>query len=265
MTPHPSTELISRYAEGATDVDDATVWAVEAHLESCATCRGLLTDVVDPGTRDLLERVSEGISSGIAAGPPPVLRRRRLRRTGVTARVLPWLATAVALMLAAVLFEELYPDVPSLVLLLAPVAPLLPIAASWSRRTDPAWELVATMPRTGLVLLLRRTLAVLAAVIPVLAVAAWGTGHSPAVWLLPCLAFTAGSLALGGLVGLERAALALTVVWSAGVVLPSLVSDRLSALLSGGSWPVWAVITVVLVGLVIIRAGDHRRFGAGGN
>ena len=38
--------------------------------------------------------------------------------------------------------------------------------------------------------------------IPALAVAGWMTGASPARWLLPCLAFTAGALALGELIGL---------------------------------------------------------------
>ncbi|MBF9130673.1 zf-HC2 domain-containing protein [Plantactinospora sp. S1510] len=262
MTTHPTSALISRYAVGAADVDDATVWAVEAHLESCAACRTLLADAVDPGTRDLLGRVADGIADGIATGPGPV-RRRRLRRTGVAARVLPWLATAAGLMLAAVVFERTFESLPSLVLLLSPVAPLLPVAAAWSRRTDPAWELLATMPRAGLWLLLRRTLAVLAVVVPVLAVAGWWTGQSPALWLLPALAFTAGSLALGGLVGVDVAALGLAVAWSAAVVAPSLAGRRLPAILAGGSWPGWAVITVALLAVVLVRAADHRHLGAG--
>lgn len=215
MTTHPTHALISRYAMGDAGVDDATVWAVEAHLESCADCRALLADAIDPGTRDLLDRVADGVAAGIAASP--VRRRRRLlRRTGAAARLLPWLATAAGLMLLAVMFEKVFESRPSLVLLIAPVAPLLPVAAAWSRYTDPAWELMASVPRAGLRLLLHRTAAVLAAVVPILAVAGWGTGHSPAQWLLPCLAFIAGTLALGGLVGVDRAALGLTVTWSAG-------------------------------------------------
>ncbi|MEV7228121.1 zf-HC2 domain-containing protein [Polymorphospora sp. NPDC051019] len=262
MTTHPTPALISRYAAGADGVDDATVWAVEAHLESCAACRALLTGAVDPGTRDLLDRVADGIAAGITAGPAPA-PRRRLRRTGVAVRVLPWLAVAAGLVLAAVLFELTFHSLPSLVLLVAPVAPLLPVAAAWSRRTDPAWELLATVPRAGLWLLLRRTLAVLAAVVPILAVAGWWTGHSPALWLLPCLAFTAGSLALGGLVRVDRAALALVALWSGAVVIPSLAGDRLPAVLSAGSWPGWVAVTVVLVAVVAFRAADHRRLGAG--
>lgn len=259
MTNHPTPALISRYAVGDPGIDDATVWAVEAHLESCAPCRAHLSDAVEPADQQLLDRVAAGIAAGIESGPGPV--RRRLRRTGVAARILPWLATAVALMTIAVLFESTFDAMPSLVLLLAPVAPLLPVAAAWSRRTDPAWELIASMPRTGLALLLRRTLGVLTAVVPALAAAGWSTGHSPALWLLPCLAFTAGALALGGLVGVDRAALGLSVLWSLGVIAPSLADGQLPVILEAGSWPGWAVATGVLIAVVLIRATDHRRPG----
>jgi hypothetical protein len=262
MITHPTPALISRYAVGAVGVDHATVWAIEAHLESCAACRALLAGAVDADTRDLLDRAADRIANGIATGPAPE-RRRRLRRTGVTGRLLPWLVTAAGLMLAAVLFEKTYHSLPSLVLLIAPVAPLAPVAAAWSRYTDPAWELMATAARTGLWLLLRRTLLALAAVVPLLAVAGWGTGHSPAQWLLPGLAFVAGSLALGGVVGVDRAALALAVTWSVGVVVPSLAGDRLPSVLEGDNWPGWAVITVVLTAVVLLRAADHHHPGAG--
>ena len=253
MTTHPTPALISRYASGGAVVDDTTIWAVEAHLETCAACRAVLADAVDPGTQNLLDRVADGIASGIAAGPAPV-RHHRLRRTGVAARVLPWLVTATGLMLAAALFEWTFDSLPSLVLLVAPVAPLLPVAAVWSRRVDPAWELTATMPRTGLPLLMRRTLGVLSAVMPVLAVAGWVTGHSPGLWLLPVLGFTAGTLALGTVVGVDRAALALALTWCAGVVAPSLADGRLPAILTGNSLPGWALTTVALTAVVLMQA-----------
>lgn len=262
MTTHPTPALISRYAGGASGVDDATVWAVEAHLESCAACRERLADAVDLDVLDLLDRVSDGIADGIAGGPGPA-RHRWLRRTGITARMLPWLATAAGLVLAAVVFERIFRSLPSLVLLIAPLVPLLPVAAVWSRRADPAWELLASVPRTGLWLLLRRTLAGLAAVLPVLAVAGWQTGHAPALWLLPCLAFTTGSLALGGLLGVDRAALALAGTWSVVVVAPSLAGNRLPAVLQSGSWPGWLAITAVLLAVLLANAAKHRGFGPG--
>lgn len=261
MTTHPTPALIARYATDAVGVDDATVWAVEAHLETCAGCRSLLADAVDPDTRGLMDRAAGAIAAGIAAGPAAG-RRRRLRRTGLTARLLPWLATAAGLMLTAVVCEHVFDSLPSLVLLIAPVAPLLPVAAAWSRHTDPAWELLASVPRAGLRLLLRRTLAVLAAVVPILAVAGWGTGHSPAQWLLPCLACTAATLALGGAVGVDRAALAVAVTWSGGVVLPSLAGERLPGILRAGSWPGWAAVTLALAAVLLVRAAGYRRLGA---
>lgn len=262
MTHHPQPALIAGYATGA-DQDDATVWAIEAHLETCTDCRAVLAGAVDADTRRLLDRVAEGIGAGITAGPRPLPRRLtgrlRLRRTALAVRMLPWLAMATSLILAAVAFDLAFDRLPSVVLLLAPVAPLLPVAAAWSGRTDPAWELVASAPRSGLGMLLRRTMAALVAVLPVLAAAGWATGNSPAVWLLPCLAFTAGSLALGARIGVDRAAVVLAMVWSAGVVVPSLVLDRLPALLAAGSWPIWAALTCVLSALVLARAADYRR------
>lgn len=262
MTTHPTPALIARYAAGG-GVDEVTAWAVEAHLESCPACRSLLADAVSPTTRELVDRVAAAVAAGIATGPGPVPRGWPRWRTAPAVRVLPWLAAAAALMLAAVGLERTFENLPSLVLLVAPVAPLLPVAAAWSRRTDPAWELVASVPRTGLWLLLRRTLGVLAAVLPLLTVAGWWTGHSPALWLLPCLAFTAGSLALGGWLGVDRAALALALAWSAVVVVPSLVGDRLPAVLSGASWPGWAAATVALTVVVFARAAGYRRLGVG--
>ena len=256
------TMVLYRLFDGAANVDDATVWAVEAHLETCRSCRSVLAGAVDGDTRTMLDRVAGRIDAGMASGPGPV-RRRRLRRTGFAAQVLPWLAAAAGLMLAAVSFELTFVHLPSVVLLVAPVTPLLPVVAAWNRRTDPAWELLAAAPRTGLWMLLRRTFAALAAVLPVLAAAGLATGNSPALYLLPGLAFTAGSLALGGLVGVDRAAVALAALWSVGVVVPSLALDRLPLLLGGGSWPAWAALTGVLSAVVLARAADHRRLRVG--
>ncbi|MER7276323.1 hypothetical protein ABT369_17910 [Dactylosporangium sp. NPDC000244] len=211
----------------------------------------------DDDIRALVERAAAGIAAGIEEGPGPV-RGRRFRPAGLAGRVAPWLAAAGALMLAAVALEQTFTSLPSLVLLLAPVAPLLPVAAAWSRRTDPAWELLASVPRFGLGLLLRRTLAALAAVIPLLALAGWATGHAPALWLLPGLAFTAASLALGGLTGVDRAALGLAAAWAGFVIVPSLATARLPAVLAAGAWPGWAAAVVALAAVAVVRTAFNR-------
>ena len=111
-------------------------------------------------------------------------------------------------------------------LLVAPVAPLLGGGRGLVGRLDPAHELVVASPRAGLSMVLRRTLAVLVVVIPALTVAGWLAGASPARWLLPCLAFTAGALALGELIGLRWAAGVLALAWTAGVITPSVLAAR---------------------------------------
>src|SRR5947199_130220 len=84
----------------------------------------------------------------------------------------------------------------------------------------------------------RRTVAVLAVVLPVLGLAGWLTGTAPALWLLPSLAFTTGTLALGGVVGVSRAAYALIAVWIAVIVLPSFAVPGRALALSTGALPV---------------------------
>jgi len=54
-------------------------------------------------------------------------------------------------------------------------------------------------------MLLRRTAAVLAVVVPALALASTRTGVSLALTLLPCLAFTAATIALGAFIGVRLA------------------------------------------------------------
>jgi hypothetical protein len=101
------------------------------------------------------------------------------------------------------------------------------------------------------------------AVIPVLAVGGWLVGASPARWLLPCLAFTVGALALGEVVGLQRAAIGLAVAWVAVVVGPSLVTARPPVLLAAASLPGWAVATVVVATVVVVRRGAYTELASG--
>ena len=262
MTDHLSSDLIARYAGGSSGLDDVTVWSVEVHLETCATCRAQLVGGTPDDTRALLERVAAGLDRNIAAGPAPVPRPRlwsAVQRRWLVWTLLPWLTMTVAVLGCAVVLEALRPDLPSLVPLLAPVAPLPGVAVAWSRRADPAWELIAGTPVAGMTMLLRRTLAVLAVVVPSLALAGAGTGTSLALALLPCLAFTAATIALGALVGVRRAAVGLAVVWTLAVVLPSLATTRLPGVLQPGSAVVWALVTVALAGFAATRADSFQR------
>jgi hypothetical protein len=248
MNQHASAELLRRYADGDPTVTADVVWAVEVHLESCADCRARLATEA-PAVTPLVDEVWAAIK--LDTVPAPVKRTRWLA-TWATPAMVPWLAmTTVVAVLALVADRMISGAFPSITLLLAPVAPVAGVAAAWTKALDPAHELVAATPRAGLYLVLRRTVAVLVVVIPLLAVATW---TSPVRWLLPCLAFTVATLALGGFFGLRRAAIGLVTAWVGFVVGPSLVAERTPALLEPAALGIWAAVLVAGTAVVRLRA-----------
>ncbi|MEK8174581.1 hypothetical protein NKH77_52840 [Streptomyces sp. M19] len=75
--------------------------------------------------------------------PAPARQRTRAvaaHRWRLAWTLLPWLAVTVAVLGCGVLLDSAAPSLPSLVLLLAPVAPLPGVAVAWSRRIDPVWS-----------------------------------------------------------------------------------------------------------------------------
>jgi Putative zinc-finger len=247
MSWHASTELLHRYADGDPTLAADVVWAVEVHLESCADCR----------TRLPVPAVVDEVWARLDLSPEPAPRRRHRLATWATPAMAPWLAmTTVVTLLALVADLQLGGSYPSLALLLAPVAPVAGVAASWAKGLDPAHELVAATPRAGLYLVLRRTLAVLVVVIPLMALTTW---TSPVRWLLPCLTFTVATLALGGFVGVRRAAIGLVGAWTLLVVGPSLVTLRTPVVFEPAALVVWAAVLVVCAAVVRLRATVYTR------
>ncbi|MCX4878244.1 hypothetical protein [Streptomyces sp. NBC_00847] len=263
---HPTTMILARYADGGRGLDDAALWSIEVHLDACANCREQLAANATPATTDLLDRVAVSLDQAIETSPPPVRQRTQavaVHRRWLAWTLLPWLAVTVAVLGCGVFLNSAEPSLPSLVLLLAPVAPLPGVAASWSRRIDPAWEQIATTPAAGLAMVLRRTLAVLVVVLLALLVAGVSTGTSLALTLLPCLVFTAATLALGACIGVRRAAITLAAAWSAAVLLPSVAAQSLSPVLQPGSTVVWAVTSVALAAITPLTAPHFRRLTSG--
>jgi predicted anti-sigma-YlaC factor YlaD len=284
-TGHLPAPLLQRYAASAAgtpgtpdnpDMPDGA-WTVEAHLEACAACRQVLADVVErssPQVTALLRRVEAQLTEDVRRSAPAPARRRglagravRWARSWAAPAMLPRIVMTVLVVAAAVMLDVVDEAVdgavegrfPSLVLLVAPVAPLVGVSAAWSRRLDPAYEVVAASARAGLDLVLRRAVAVLAVVIPALAAAGAMVGVSPARWLLPCLAFTGGALVLGEIVGLRQAARGLAVLWAAAVVGPSLWLDRAPAVLDTAVRPAWLAVLVLVAALLTLRRRAYTR------
>ncbi|NGY62800.1 zf-HC2 domain-containing protein [Lentzea sp. NEAU-D13] len=245
---HPGEQLLRQYVRGD-DVPADQLWAVEAHLESCAPCRGRLAP--DP----IAEQVWADLAPVLDRTPQMPPARSWLRHVShwVSPVAGPWLAMILLVTAVAVALDQagsVARGQISLVLLVAPVLPVLGVAASWGRAMDPAHELTAATPRAGLPLVFRRTVAVLAVVVPGLLVASQLTGASLTQWMLPCLAFTTCTLALGGLIGITRAAITLIAGWAAGIVLPTIALSRTSVALDVAATPVWAA--VLAAGLIVI-------------
>ncbi|WP_371787748.1 zf-HC2 domain-containing protein [Streptomyces griseoaurantiacus] len=267
---HASSPFLAAYARGAADgLAEDEVWALEAHLEKCRDCRDRLSAEVTAGAPDvtaLVGTVWSGLEERLAGTPVMPHRRRPSARLSrwTTPVMAPWLAMTVGVTLLALLLDLLGTGTGEtpFVLLLAPVLPVLGVAASWSRGLDPAYELTASAPRAGLYLVLRRTTAVLAVVLPALLVCGWVTGVTAWQWLLPCLAFTSSALALGGVVGVTRAAVSLVAVWAAVIAAPTAAAGRTTAVLREGALPVWALVLVLATGVVLARRGAYAVLGA---
>ncbi|MCS7477430.1 zf-HC2 domain-containing protein [Umezawaea endophytica] len=260
---HPSERLVSRYARGEVDIPADEVWAVESHLESCAVCRARLADVVEGSTAALVQAVWTDLEPQLTPKARPRWNPLRGLAGWTTPAMVPWLVMTTAVTLVALLFDRFArsPDNEvSVVLLLAPVLPVLGVAVSWAKALDPMHEIVASTPRAGLYLLLRRTVSVLLVVIPTLLFA--GSGTSTALWLLPCLAFTTGTLALGGLVGVTRAAAGLIAVWAAVIIAPSVAMAQPSFALHHNGLPVWGALFVLGALVVAVRRGAYADLGA---
>jgi hypothetical protein len=261
MTAHVPAAALAAYAAGE-PLDHAAGWTVEVHLEGCARCRERLGGLAAPALRELLGEARTAILHQARTGPRPVphrrLRRRLLRWTDWS--LIAWAVTTFTAILAAFLLDRNYPERPSTVLLLAPVAPLAGLAVAWSRRANPTWELIAGTARAGMELLLRRTLTVLATVLPLLAVAGLALGRNPALWLLPCLTFTAATLLLGSRIGVPWAAASLGGGWLTVITaMPFLNGDvpaPAETLLRAEATPGWAAAAAILVLLTFLRAED---------
>ncbi|MFJ9696199.1 zf-HC2 domain-containing protein [Kitasatospora sp. NPDC101183] len=272
---HASKRLIDDYARGDATIAADTVWALEAHLETCAPCRSRLADSVSaeaPDVAAFLVTVRAGLEPHLDAsvGPAVGATVRRHRPSWISAWFTPvmgpWFAmigvvTLIALLLAAVAAPTFLGDA-SPVTLFAPVLPLCAVAAAWSPGLDPAYELTVSTARAGLPLILRRATAVLAVVLPGLLVGGWLTGSTTAAqWLLPSLAFTSTALALGSTVGVTRAAVGLAAVWGAAVVVPAWVTGRVllvrQFVLEADRLPVWGLLLALGIGAVIARRNAY--------
>jgi hypothetical protein len=251
MTWHVGGETLDAYARGA--LDGFAAMSVEAHLPSCTDCRARL-----PVDRARMDRLWDGIRTTAAASRPGVVERvlTWLRVPQHVARLLSatpslsasWLLAVVVALAFAVAAARTGGGGQTLFIAVAPLVPLLGVAAAYGPGIDPAYEVGLVAPMSAMRLLFVRAAAVLAVSIVVLgAVSLFLPGEMGAVlWLVPALALAAAGLALGMVASPLRAAAGLSVLW--------IVTSVTAALVTGDAVRAARADLQVILGMLAVAA-----------
>ncbi|GAA1973241.1 hypothetical protein GCM10009798_38080 [Nocardioides panacihumi] len=257
---HVDATALAAYAEGrCTPVAGASV---EAHLMRCRSCtaglRGLMPEEpVERAWRAVRAHVEEPRAGAI---------ERLLRLVGVSAEsarllgavpafqgawVLGLFSITVFAGVAAVFAGDLGM---SLFLIVAPLAPVAGVAASFGGDADPAHELEVATPYSSLRLLLLRTAGVLATSVPVamlLGLGLPGPAWLAVAWLTPALTGIAITLALSPYVGTTTTAAVIGAAWSLGVLMADRAGEPETVVEPAMQLVLAALAVIALVHLVL--------------
>ena len=229
---HIDEQLLTGYCD--LSVTSATAAAIEAHLMTCAVCRGefalVATGIGSDASVDhdrmwdaVLERVDRPRESvaekffmlfGIRDATAKVLAATPALRAS-------WLVALALVAGFAAIAGNLDSNDPWLLLVLAPLAPLAGVATAFGPRFDPTHEIGAAAPFGALRLAVLRSFTVLLFALPILAGASLMgplSGWIRFVWLLPALAVVSTMLALSTWISLENSAVVVGATWIVSVV-----------------------------------------------
>jgi Putative zinc-finger len=241
--------------------------SVEQHLVGCDRCQSAVGEFVQAAP---LNAVWYSIRSRIET-PRLNLVGRCLARLGMPERNAMLISTAPSLSSAwltgvvlALAFAVLAANSAGtrgivIYLLIAPLAPLVGIAAAFGARSDPLFELTVASPYSKFRLLLWRSAAVLATTIPITLMAAIPL-HAPwwigAAWLLPAASLVALALASPGGLDPQSTSTAAAVGWIA-VNLLAVRSGQPLAAISPHALVVCAAIGTIATASLIVTGGGE--------
>ena len=223
---HAPLELLARFVDQPGAIDDTTASSIEAHLVVCSECRQQLTAAADPAcTAASWDEIADRIDR-----PRPTPLERILAWFGMGhgfARLVAATPSLQAAGLFVITFLAAAAAVVSRIagaegpfLVFAPLAPLGAVAASFAPLADPAGEAGVATPLHGAGLVVRRAVAVLIVTFVMLGVAALALpdlGPAAAAWVLPALALSLGTLALGTWLRVEMAVAVIAGGWLASM------------------------------------------------
>jgi hypothetical protein len=269
---HTDFAVLDSYA--AATLDPIRSASLEAHLVGCEECRTVLAQRVSLTTRPRLEQIWDGVVDRLDA-PRVGPIERALCAIGVpehAARLLAatpalhasWLLANSALLAFAVLAAHAATGGALAFLALAPLLPLAGVATAYGPGVDPTYEIGMAAPLSSFRLLFIRAASALVASIFLVGLAALAVpsvAWSAAVWLLPALALSLGSLALGAVVNPLWASGGIGVGWLA--IVTTIASGRTpaDAVFGRTAQVTWAALAVVAA-IVITWRREHYDLGA---
>jgi hypothetical protein len=272
MSWHVDGTLVSAYADGS--LDHARAASVEAHVVSCAQCRGLIATVSD---RARLDAVWTEVRDGMDR-PRPRPVEWVLQRLGVRAHVArlvaatpsltaSWfIAVSVSLAWAVVAARGSVRGF-AMYLIVTPLIPLIGVAFAYGPLVDPVYDLSLAAPMRKTRLLLLRAGTVLVSSIGITAVTSIflpSVGWTAIAWLLPALGVSLTCLALSswfeapvaaGIVGAAWVTIATTAVAARGAA----DVERASVFTPQGQ----VAFACLAVAAVLVLASRARRFDTG--
>lgn len=268
MSWHVDEPTVRRYQSGA--ADRVTAASLETHLTECGQCRGFLA--VDA---EWLERSWSGVADRVLPEPPSWVERG-LTLSGVPSHIarllavtpslrISWLLAVAGTLLFSALASRTGAEGWDLFLVIAPLIPVAGVAVAYGRLVDPSHEMTVSAPFDPVRLLLLRTMAVTAsAVVLSLAVdLATNTPAATGVWLLPTLALTVITLALGTRVTLWVGSASTAAAWIGFLLVVAMQADgRQKAAFSPGFQMMFLLATVAAAWVLARRLDSYRRGGA---
>lgn len=236
--------------------------SVEAHLMECPDCRVRLGDVI---SHEPVDRAWVAIRAHVEA-PRRTVTERIVGWFGVSADSARLLAAVPAFRgawLLGVLTVTLFAGIAalfageyglSLFLIVAPLAPVAGVAASFGGDADPSHELVTVTPYSATRMLLLRTGGVLLTSLPVMVLVGFavpGPAWLGVAWLTPAAAGVILTLLLAPVFGSTVTSCTLGACWSVGVMCAARVSDPVTVVEPAMQLAIGGVALVALAALVI--------------
>jgi hypothetical protein len=266
---HVDDDIMIRYVGGRVPLSLGA--SVETHLVTCGQCRDLLRAVVADGELDRLERLWDEVVARVDA-PRPRLLERLFRLAGVpedTARLLAatpalgasWLsamAAALGFAVVAAMAAGASDRGTLLFLTVAPILPVLGVAAAFHRGVDPTYEIALAAPYPAFRLLLLRSAAVTGVTCTAAVVAGLllpDRSLTTAAWLLPAVALTLLTLVVARRVDVAYAATGVVAAWVLIAVLSHL---NLGSFAAFGVAAQLTCLGIAGASSAVLIAGRHR-------